>query len=308
MSGGSSDRGMQDEAVGIILLGHGSFARSLKEAGEHVVGPISQLSCVEVGPDDDIEMKRTELMDACRAVDRGKGVIVLTDMFGGSPSNLAISLMDSCKIEVLAGANLPVLVKIVSVRYEVDLQTCSELAHEAGRRYIKIASKELAGDEEPQELALTNERLKRLESVLLVTNSLKRSISEKLEELRQKLPNSEDGKSRAATDIQFLETVLHGLDGIAAQISKAIQLGGSSDSVRAVDKEVNSLAVEIRKWWAVNKADSVDLLIRIPAISGAIGLMNLAGANPMIATGAAVAAIGGPNLVKTAAEVLGKKG
>jgi PTS system mannose-specific IIA component len=113
---------------------------------EHVVGPQTGVVAVCIGPEDDMEQRRRDILKAVADVDRGKGVILLTDMFGGTPSNLAISVMDQTHAEVIAGLNLPMLIKLASVRGRDDLAACVAYAQEAGRKYISVASYVLAGD------------------------------------------------------------------------------------------------------------------------------------------------------------------
>ena len=129
--------------IGIVLVTHGNMARGLIAALEHVVGPQQCVSAVCIGADDDMEMRRAEILESAKACDTGDGVIVLTDMFGGTPSNLAISIMGQARIEVLAGVNLPMLVKLASVRTR-PISEAVHLAQEAGRKYITIASRILA--------------------------------------------------------------------------------------------------------------------------------------------------------------------
>jgi PTS system mannose-specific IIA component len=134
--------------IGIVVITHGGLATEFRAALEHVVGPQSQLETLSIGPDDDMESRRTELIEVVRRLDAGQGVIVLTDMFGGTPSNLAISIMEATGAEVLAGVNLPMLVRLASVRKdkEMPLAQIANLAKEAGRKYISVASQVLAGD------------------------------------------------------------------------------------------------------------------------------------------------------------------
>ena len=132
--------------IGMVLVTHGRLAEEFVAATEHVVGKQEAVRAICIGPDDDIEQRRADIMEAVASVDQGKGVIVLTDMFGGTPSNLAISVMDKGKIEVIAGINLPMLIKLVSVREDGTLAAAVEAAQEAGRKYINIASHVLAGD------------------------------------------------------------------------------------------------------------------------------------------------------------------
>jgi len=132
--------------IGVLIVTHGGLAREFRSALEHVVGPQEQIETISIGPDDDLEMRRSDMLSALARVDSGKGVVVLTDMFGGTPSNLAISAMDQSNVEVIAGVNLPMLVKLVSVRGECGLEEAITQAQEAGRKYISVASKILAAN------------------------------------------------------------------------------------------------------------------------------------------------------------------
>src|SRR5262245_28468978 len=107
--------------IGLVIVTHCGLALEFRSALEHVVGPQAQLETVSIGPDDDMTMRRSKIVDAIPRTNTGEGVIVLTDMFGGTPSNLAISVMDEAKVEVIAGINLPILVKLASIRGELDL-------------------------------------------------------------------------------------------------------------------------------------------------------------------------------------------
>jgi PTS system mannose-specific IIA component len=129
-----------------VIVTHGGLALEFRSALEHVVGPQMQLETVSIGPDDDVAVRRGQILDAVHRTNDGDGVIVLTDMFGGTPSNLAISVMDEAPVEVIAGINLPILVKLASVRGELDLANAVASAREAGRKYIKVASQELSGE------------------------------------------------------------------------------------------------------------------------------------------------------------------
>jgi PTS system mannose-specific IIA component len=131
--------------IGLVLVTHGGLAAEFRSALEHVVGVQSQIETVSIGPDDDVECRRRDIIDAVRKVDDGAGVILLTDMFGGTPSNLAISVMESGKVEVIAGANLPMLIKLDSVRGDRQLADAVVEARDAGRKYINVASQVLNG-------------------------------------------------------------------------------------------------------------------------------------------------------------------
>jgi PTS system mannose-specific IIA component len=130
--------------IGMVLVTHGHLAEEFIAALEHVVGHQEQVSAVCIGPDDDMEQRRRDILDSVGAVDDGSGVVVLTDMFGGTPSNLAISIMDKAKVEVIAGVNLPMLIKLSSVRRQEPLAMSVAAARDAGRKYINIASALLA--------------------------------------------------------------------------------------------------------------------------------------------------------------------
>ena len=132
--------------IGLVIVTHGRLAAEFVSAMEHVVGPQKGVRAICIGPDDDMEQRRSDIVSAAKAVDDGSGVIVLTDMFGGTPSNLAISAMDEARAEVIAGLNLPMLIKLASVRGREPLAICVAHAQEAGRKYISVASYVLAGD------------------------------------------------------------------------------------------------------------------------------------------------------------------
>ena len=126
--------------IGLVIVTHGNLAGEFVAALEHVVGPQKMIETVCIGPDDQMDNRRQDILDAVAAADTGVGVIVLTDMFGGTPSNLAISILKEANIEVIAGVNLPLLVKLAGVRKSADLQTAVGEAYHAGRKYIKLAS------------------------------------------------------------------------------------------------------------------------------------------------------------------------
>lgn len=132
--------------IGLVLVTHGKLAQEFVSAMEHVVGPQKGVQAISIGPDDDMEQRRKDILDAVTEVDAGDGVIVLTDMFGGTPSNLSISILDKAKVEVIAGVNLPMLIKLAGEREGVALEDAVEAAREAGRKYINVASQVLAGD------------------------------------------------------------------------------------------------------------------------------------------------------------------
>jgi len=131
--------------IGMVLVTHGHLATEFRSALEHVVGPQKQLQTVTIGPEDDMEQRRNDIIGAVKGVDSGAGVVVLTDMFGGTPSNLAISVMDGTRVDVVAGINLPMLIKLASVREEASLEEAVLQAQDAGRKYISVASRILSG-------------------------------------------------------------------------------------------------------------------------------------------------------------------
>ena len=130
----------EDEMIGLVLVTHGRLADELINALEHVVGSQKNVASVCIGPDDNMERRRNDILKSVEKVNDGAGVVVLTDMFGGTPSNLAISIMDKIPIEVIAGVNLPMLVKLASIRKTLNLGEAVARAQEAGKKYINIAS------------------------------------------------------------------------------------------------------------------------------------------------------------------------
>ncbi len=130
--------------IGLVLVTHGRLAEEFRNAVEHVVGPQERFETISIGPEDDMERRRADIVEAVARVENGAGVVVLTDMFGGTPSNLAISVMEAGRIEVIAGMNLPMLIKLSSVRKSDNLAAAVEEAQVAGRKYINVASQLLA--------------------------------------------------------------------------------------------------------------------------------------------------------------------
>ncbi|WP_298195852.1 PTS sugar transporter subunit IIA [Novosphingobium sp.] len=133
--------------IGLILVTHGKLAEEFVHAMEHVVGRQDAVATVCIGPNDDMERRRREIADAIKVVNSGAGVIVLTDLFGGTPSNLAISLMQAGKVEVIAGINLPMLIRLAGARKNMAVGAAVIAAREAGRNYITIASEFLGQDD-----------------------------------------------------------------------------------------------------------------------------------------------------------------
>ena len=138
--------GHRCEMIGLVLVTHGYLANELMSAMEHVVGPQEKVEAICIGANDDMEQRRSDIINAIKTVSTKNGVVVVTDMFGGTPSNLAISIMGRAKLEVIAGVNLPMLVKFASCRDKENLQECVTKVQEAGRKYIKIASRMVKPD------------------------------------------------------------------------------------------------------------------------------------------------------------------
>ena len=132
--------------IGMILVTHGRLAEELRSAMEHVVGTQRNVDTVCIGPDDDMENRRTEIETCIQRCDTGDGVVLLTDMFGGTPSNLAISMMEEGKVEVIAGINLPMLIRLAGARDKMPIREAVAAARDAGRNYITIASEFLGQD------------------------------------------------------------------------------------------------------------------------------------------------------------------
>ena len=132
--------------IGLILVTHGKLAEEFVHAMEHVVGRQEAIATVCIGPNDDVERRRKEIAEAIKLVDDGNGAIILTDLFGGTPSNLAISLMVAGKVEVIAGINLPMLIRLAGARKTADVRAAAVAARDAGRNYITIASEFLGQD------------------------------------------------------------------------------------------------------------------------------------------------------------------
>ena len=131
--------------IGLVLVTHGRLASEFVNAMEHVVGPQDAIAAICIGPDDDMEARREDIATAVARVDQGQGVVILTDLFGGTPSNLAISLMASDRVEVIAGVNLPMLIRLDGARKTMQVKAAAAAAREAGRKYISVAS-EILGE------------------------------------------------------------------------------------------------------------------------------------------------------------------
>lgn len=131
--------------IGLVLVTHGKLAEEFRLALEHVVGPQQFIETICIGPEDDMDQRRQDIVAAVERADTGNGVIILTDMFGGTPSNLSISVMNTGKVEVIAGMNLPMLIKLAGIRADNDMEKALLESSEAGRKYINVASRVLSG-------------------------------------------------------------------------------------------------------------------------------------------------------------------
>ena len=131
--------------IGLVFVTHGNLAREFVAAMEHVVGKQKNVECVCIGPEDDMEERRQEILQKAKGADSGSGVLLITDMFGGTPSNLAMSVIGHGNFDVIAGANLPMLIKLASARQNMPLNECVVCAQEAGKKYINVASQLLNG-------------------------------------------------------------------------------------------------------------------------------------------------------------------
>ena len=136
-----------ENMIGVVLVTHGNLAKELVKVMEHVVGAQDQLTTITIDPDDDMEKRREDILSSVQFVDKGLGVIILTDMFGGTPSNLAISIMEQENIDIIAGVNLPMLIKLASVRSTKTISEAVAQAREAGQKYIMVASQVLGPTE-----------------------------------------------------------------------------------------------------------------------------------------------------------------
>ncbi len=129
--------------IGLVLVTHGELATEFVTAMEHVVGPQESVRAICIGPEDDMELRRADIAAAIADVNGGTGVVVLTDLFGGTPSNLAISLLQTGHVEVIAGINLPMLIRLASARKTMGVVAAVAAARDAGRKYITVASEVL---------------------------------------------------------------------------------------------------------------------------------------------------------------------
>lgn len=131
--------------IGLVFVTHGNLALEFLAAMEHVVGKQDKVACVCIGPEDDMDARRQEILTKAKAVEEGEGVLLLTDMFGGTPSNLAMSVISHGNFDVIAGVNLPMLIKLGEARKSMPIAQCADCVQEAGKKYINVASQLLNG-------------------------------------------------------------------------------------------------------------------------------------------------------------------
>jgi mannose PTS system EIIA component len=132
--------------IGVVVVTHGQLATELVNAAETIVGDQPKFAAVSIGWHDAVELAREEIAQAIARVDSGSGVIVLTDMFGGTPSNLAITFLAEERVELITGVNLPMLLKLAGTREVADLRELARHIREDGRTGIWVASDLLRGE------------------------------------------------------------------------------------------------------------------------------------------------------------------
>lgn len=131
--------------VGVLLVTHGRLGEELLEAARKIVGDIQHMSFLSIGWNDEVEASRTKIAESVRSVDSGRGVIILTDMFGGTPSNLSLPLLRKDHVEIVTGVNLPMVIKLANQGAEESLAELARKVRDQGQRHISIAS-ELLGE------------------------------------------------------------------------------------------------------------------------------------------------------------------
>ncbi len=298
--------------IGVLIVGHGTFAAGLVETLGFVVGAQSQIAAIEIYPDDDMEQRRRDMIQAIDAISDGDGVIILTDMFGGTPSNLAISLMDKGKIEVIAGANLPMAIKLVSLREKDPLAGIESIvlrAQETGRKYINVASQLLADARNARNIgrnvatedgagsatssptqgrkSVTNgTKVRRTRSkigkaiidnrsqVQITTAALSFLINEKLESLRSQRPNSVHAKRDRDEQLADYESLRKQL----AEFRAAVELfvGGSGKEGVAV-KTARTFAAGVGSWWNRNHYRICERAFEMGLFLSAVGICSIVG-------------------------------
>ena len=289
--------------IGIVLICHEPLAASMKTACESVVGKQEYFFTIDIGRDDDMAKRRHEIILAAKLVDTGSGVIIITDTFGGTPSTLAIAVMKKANAEVISGANLPMLIKLSTIRSEESFDEAVKLAQEAGRKYINVASWVISG-EAPENFDVSNVTQNAFD-IGLTFRLVLSQINNEIRSIEETRPNSEEAKIEAEAALKFLKSVRRSVSRVVETIVKLEEDPENGDEhLRELEARLSTLQSEITNWWAKNKADVVDWAIRFPAIGAAIGLLNVCGASHMLATGAAIAGIGGPKLIKQLRDLL----
>ncbi|RJQ76489.1 MAG: PTS sugar transporter subunit IIA [Desulfobacteraceae bacterium] len=127
-------------AVGVLIITHGPLARELVQTAELIVGKVEQLRTLSVDSTFDVDLLNAQVQEAITAVDRGRGTIILTDLFGGTPSNISLSFLEEGKVDVVTGVNLPMLIKLAQAREGKDLADVARLCYESGREGVYMAS------------------------------------------------------------------------------------------------------------------------------------------------------------------------
>jgi len=136
----------KEESVGVVVVTHGQLATELLNAAEMIVGELPQFTAVSIGWHDDVDVAREEIERAVGKVDAGRGVLILTDMFGGTPSNLGLTFLDPGRVEVITGVNLPMLIKLAKAPGSPDVGVLAREMCEHGRAAIRVASDLLRGE------------------------------------------------------------------------------------------------------------------------------------------------------------------
>ena len=287
--------------IGVVVIGDGNNATSFIKYIEKAVGPQELLYGIDLADDDDFDVVRAKVLSLI--ADWGSDVIVLSEMFGGTPSNIAISLMQEGKIEVICGYNFPLGLSIMMNRDVHSLSETIELAIKDGHSYITLASQVLRNAERSDAALHNNDievRKRKFEDTILVCDSIRHQIAGHIQYLHSSTPNDLEQYTRHEHYLSFLQSLLLPLVKLEENLRVIVSSEELDNSViKQTPVLLDELRFEISRWWENNRSDAVDWCIRFPAIGGAIGLLNSAGATPLLATSAAIAAIGGAKLYKT---------
>jgi PTS system mannose-specific IIA component len=292
--------------IGILVVGHGTFATGLVETLGLLVGPQTQIAAIEINPGDDMKQRRREMVRAIDAISDGDGIIILTDMFGGTPANLAISLMEKEKIEVITGANLPMAIKLASLRKTEPFDRATLGAQETGRKYINVVSSLLAkfrkrdltvpieGGAGAAPSSATRDRksvtngtqarrprskigkaiIDNRSQVRITTAALSLLIDEKLESLRAQRPNSAHAKRNRDEQLVDYESLRNQL----AEFRAAVELfvGGSGKEGVAV-KSARTFAAGVALWWNKNHNLICERTFEMGLFLSAVGICSIVG-------------------------------